>query len=504
MKFFSKISRFFLISLVPAALLLSACNTPEPVPTATSTPEQTATPIPPTRTPTPTPTATATPLPEYLDIKPEELEGTKLMLRFSLYGEAKTVLEELVQRFSEENSYGITVQTIAESSMDELGKEIRQENNISDLIIANTAWLRSLSADGIQMMDLSEFLNTPGLAFDAENTSNLMPVMMETEEQDGSIYALPLWAEPAFLFYNKTWGIELGYSDSPTDLASFAMQACEAGKANYSEKDYGKHGTGGWIISSAPEDVMSWLLVFAKNNESPVAMLQDEEGNAFQEMAAWLRNLYDNGCAWTSRLTEPYDYFADRYALFYSGTYSDAERQLNAFAQSDEHPYDNWDLLVYPVRSADSDPRIYGDVVSIAIPEGLTAKETNAAWQFIRWLYSETNAAELALAANGWPVQDSEPITKLYRGSGKDKLYQTLSYRQYLVNPEADANWLTDQRILSDGFAYVFNPSAKPEDIPEIWGQIGGLIAEINSVNNLPETIISEESNQKGVNDETL
>ena len=100
-------------------------------------------------------------------------------------------------------------------------------------------------------------------------------------------------------------------------------------------------------------------------------------------------------------------------------------------------------------------------------------------------------------------MQDSDEITRLYRNSGEDKLYQTLSYRQYQVNSEADENRITDLLILSDGFAYVFNPSAKPESIPDIWEQIGSAIAEVNGVNQLSEAPVSENSNQTGVNDET-
>jgi ABC-type glycerol-3-phosphate transport system substrate-binding protein len=251
--------------------------------------------------------------------------------------------------------------------------------------------------------------------------------------------------------------------------------------------------------------VISWLLVFTRSGETPGDLLQRSEGDVFTEMAAWLRNLYDNGCAWTSRVKEPYDYFADRFALFYSGTYFDAERQFNAFSQSENHGMDNWDLVMYPTRSTGNqiNPRVYADSVSISILSDTNAKEASAAWHFIRWLYAENHDAELSLSALGWPVQDNDAVTKLYRNSGEDKLYQTLSYRQYLIKSEADENWLTDQRILSDGFAYIFNPSAKPENIPEIWEQIGALITEVESVNHLSEEQLSESTIQKGVNNET-
>ena len=330
-----------------------------------------------------------------------------------------------------------------------------------------------------------------------------MPVMLQTENLDGKYYALPLWTEPAFLFYNKTWAIELGFPDTPTNLAEFAEQACAAGKASYAEKDEKKHGTGGWIISSDPEDVMSWLLIFAGAGQTPGGILRSENGDVFSDTAAWLRNLYDNGCAWISRVKEPYDYFANRYALFYSGTYADAERQYNAFEQSSEHGFDNWDLIVYPGRTAGkkSDPRIYGNIVSAALLNG-SSEAMNASWHFLRWLYADQHAAELALSAGGWPVQDNDAVTKMYRNSGQDKLYQTLSHRQYLVNNDADENWLTDQLILSDGFAYIFNPSVNAEGIAGIWDQIGSSIAEVSAVSSTIEIDKEETIIIPGGNDE--
>lgn len=492
--------RFVLIdSIILAVLLICSCNVPSPIPTETQTPDWTSTPIPPSATPTQRPTATATPVPEYLTVPSEDLAGTKLILRGSLYGAEQKKLDELVITFNKENEEGVTVQPIYAENMDELGSITSKDSpSKTDLIIADSAWLRRQNAYGKPLMDLSAFMNMPETALDGDDITPLMDVMLDTENQNEAYYALPLWADPAFLFYNKTWAIELGYSDSPSGLASFAEQACAAGKANYTEKDDSKHGTGGWIVSSAPKDVLSWMLIFTQKGENPGELIRSQNGDVFIDTASWLRNLFDNGCAWNSRVKEPYDYFANRYALFYSGTYSDAKRQYNAFEQSEAHGFDNWDLIVYPPRESGEkqNPRIAADMVSIAVPESEDAKKVNAAWHFIRWLYQGEHAAELALAAIGWPVQDSDEITALYRKSGEDKLYQTLSYRQYLVSNDADENWLTDQLILADGFNYIFNPSAKPENIPEIWEQIGDIIAEINEVNNLSSQAGTENPNK--------
>lgn len=467
--------------LLPAVMLCS-CSLPGALPTGTPVPDSTATPVRPTERPTMTPTATATPLPDYLSVEPGALEGAEVTLRYSLDGRAKDKLEELANRFNEENEAGIRIKCVPAYSMDELSAFLTADGS-ADIIIADSAWLRS-HGTGI-WTDLSGFMDSESLSLTANNIEPIMPVMLKQENQNGAYYALPLWAEPAFLFYNKTWAIELGFEDTPTDLAAFAEQACAAAKASYNEKDEGRHGTGGWIVSSDRSDVMSWLMTFAAPGQTPSEILHSDTGDTFADAAAWLRNLFDNGCAWNSRVKEPYDYFANRYALFYSGTYADAERQYNAFGQSAEHIYDNWDLIVYPARSVgkQTDPRIYADTVSAALLQG-KAETMNAAWHFLRWLYADEHAAELALSAGGWPVQDNDAVTKMYRNSGEDKLYQTLSYRQYLVNNDADGNWLTDQLILADGFAYIFNPSVKAEDIAGIWEQIGSAISEVSSISN--------------------
>lgn len=502
MRLFFKVLRIPLVLLVILPAFLSGCNVPEAVPAATSTPESTPVTPQPTATKTPLPTPTATPVPAYISMEPSEYEGTTLVLRYSLDGSVRDRLQELVSQFNEENTDGLKIVTEPAASREAFLADASACKQ-GQLLIAESDYLRSISANGPELTDLSDFMNDPTLTLGGEGIQPVMQVMLEQEDRSGSYFALPLWTEPAFLFYNKTWAQELGYPDTPQDMAAFAEQACAAGRANYADKDDARHGTGGWIISADTEDTVSWLLAFAGEGQTVSDLMADTEGHVFTDAAAWLRNLYDNGCAWTSRVKEPYDYFANRYALFYSGTYSDAERQFNAFGQSESFGFDNWDLIAYPGRAGGrkTDPRIFGTTVSIAVP-AQDPKEIRAAWQFIRWLYGDTRAASLALAAGGWPVQDDDAVTRLYRNSGEDKLYQSLSWRQYLVPNRSDGNWLSDRLILSDGFAYIFNPAATADSIPLIWEQIGEAIAETNSVTSASGRSQPENTSETGGKDE--
>ena len=230
MKLFSGSFSFTLILLLITAVL-SSCSLPEAIPTASPTPEQTATPILPTATATPSPTPTETPLPEYLSVEPDSLNGQTITLRYSLDGKTRDTLAELTSRFNKENSFGITILAVPAYSMDELSAYLSEENTEeTNLVIADSAWLRSQSHSKTTFADLSSFLTDPELALESDSITPIMPVMLAQENQEGNYFAIPLWAEPAFLFYNKTWAIELGFEDTPADLAAFAEQACAAGK----------------------------------------------------------------------------------------------------------------------------------------------------------------------------------------------------------------------------------------------------------------------------------
>lgn len=477
---------FFFLGL---CLVLCSCSLPAnptitPIPSETSTPTQ----ITPTLTPTITPTATATELPPYLSVDPADLKGVKVVLWHTLRDEPKKLLDEQIQKFNSQNSYGITV--LSEFDLSESDQDIHVSDGLSDgelpnLLIAQNSWLRQWEAEGLKTVDLAGYMQHPQSGFDALKITPIIEPMLAQETVDGKLLALPLWHEPALLFYNKTWAQVLGFPETPDSFAEFAEQVCAASKAVDSDDDSENNGTGGWIIQSDVPAVTSWLLNFGAQADSMSAFWdQDSEGD-FVKTSQWLRELYDKGCIWNSRLKEPYEYFAKRYALFYSGTYADAQRQVIAFSDSEAYAMDNWDIVPYPRKTKDGkavDPKVYTLAVSAAIPSG-DIQTQYAAWLFLSFLMQDERAAELALRANSWPVQDSPEITRLYQNSGKDKLLQTLSWREEVMPFPVNGEWNTDSLVLSDGFANVFSLTTKMEDIPGIWKQIGESIAEIKTIN---------------------
>lgn len=452
-------------------MLLSACNVPDPIPTATPTPLESPTPSLPSATPTPEPTATNTPLPAYLDIDETALGQTTVLLRNFLIGNPREILLQLAKRFNAENPYGITVN--ADSSLTE--ETFLSDSKRTGLVIASRDRLQQWQEQGLTAADLTAYAESEQVGL-----QNAAPFVDTIQRAD---WELPLWYDPAFLFYNRTWAQELGFTEDPYSFAEFAKQASAAQKFNFADKELDKHGTGGWIIPDDPTAVMSLLINFGAFDGTLEEFRNQGEDSIFTKCGEWARSLYDDGGIWASRLSEPYDYFADRYALFYSGTYSDVERQLNAMENSD-HADDNWDLIPYPRKTDNgslNEARIFGRMTSAMIPE--TDAETQyAAWLFLRWLYETDGAAELAVAADAWPVQDDAAVTKIVQNSGKDKLFVSLDWRKNISPVQTDSAWQRESAVLADGFGFIFNPSALPENIPLIWEQIRETNAELTEI----------------------
>ena len=83
------------------------------------------------------------------------------------------------------------------------------------------------------------------------------------------------------------------------------------------------NGTGGWVYTYEPNSFFSWLKAFSvgagSNFENPINLGSIEN----IESGTYLYDLFLDNCAWIGRQQQPYEYFANRQALAYSGKMED-------------------------------------------------------------------------------------------------------------------------------------------------------------------------------------
>ena len=484
----SQAKKILLTAVTALMLFISGCNTPKTkaLSTPSSPASSSSTPIPETLTPTITQTPTETPMPYYLSVKPEDIKGMKIVIWHAQRDEVKSAIDELIKNFNENNEYGLTVNAKTFLSENDIYESLLEagQNEMPDLVIAESPIIHSIEGQTPIFVNLSNYMDSPNWGFAKQGITSIIPQMLNQEKMENKLIALPLWHEPSFLFYNKSWAEILGFQNSPTSLSDFETQACAAFQASYTDEDKDNDGTGGWSISDSPDNAMSWLVNFSDSDQDYADFPNDSDKEAFTELASQLRDIFDKGCIWQSRLTEPYDYFANRYALFYSGTFSDIQKQRAAFSSSKDFSYDNWELIPFPRISENGtfrDPVIYskGEIAAILTS---SAEKQYADWIFLSSLIKDEQDMNLALTANGWPVQNSDEIKTFYKENANSKIYQSLKWQDYILSQPLDSDWFETRLVLADGFSHIFNASISKDQIPMIWQQIEETVQEIKNI----------------------
>ncbi len=438
--------------LLPLVVSLSGClrlpRHPDELPATETAPavKDAATTLLSTRTPAPAYTPTVTPLPHYMTIQPEDLVGLNLVVWHAQRDAVRETLEEFTAQFNEENPYGLTVSLHADVSEDEMDAGLLAQpanSHFPQIIIAESPRLKKWQSQDLPMVMLKNYMDHPRWGFAAQQIEPVLSSMLAQEFWQGNLTTLPLWHNPDLLVYNNAFGQILGFREAPESLEALETQICAAWKFIREDDDPSNDGTGGWILNRSAGSLISWLL--SRNGEQLDLSVFPEGafGEQFVETLSWLRGLFDQGCVWQSRLSDPYDYFSGHSALVYSGSFADIKAQRNSFSREEQNKLDDWMLIPYPAaeeEGASTRPLVFSNAVSAGIFTG-SAEEQMASWVFLSWLMGEERAASLALKADAWPVQESDKVDLLFKMEGDPKIYPTLKWRANIFSGGLPAAW---------------------------------------------------------------
>ncbi len=465
-------------------LSVSSCTLPmEPTasPTALSA---TDTPIAATATrhatSTPTGTATPTALPYHLDIDTGSLRGYTLLLWHAQQSVVNDLLETLAADFNQRNEFGIQVELVQFGSDASLVQNLREKKidiPTPQMVLLDSVQNRKLGQE-VQMTPLRGYYEHPLWGLEAQQITPITPQWLKDFERTNRLDALPLWEFPALLFYNDTFGRQLGFDSPPQTREELVNQMCAAAVAINNDDSADNNGTGGWIISGSADAFLSWIASRADLASAAADATLKQFGEQFAETLTWLQELKNQGCIWPSRLPDPYDYFASHQALVYSGTLADIKNQALAFSHNQANSADDWSLIPYPAISGSS--QVLTNGVELSILMG-TAEEQFASWLFLSWLLKGDNALRLAVAADGWPVQSDVTLDKAYREMTATQNYAALQYRNIGLPAPYPENWQVLKEVLSDGIGYFFSAYSKVTESDLIWEQIQETVNEIIS-----------------------
>ncbi len=424
----------------------------------------------------PTPTATPHPL---LTVEPSQLENTKLYFWHPWSGQLAQKLDTIVNEFNQSNLWGIQVYTFAmggNNTLIDRFEQSMQNGETPNVILAPSELLLLWQKQYQAFTPVNTYLQDSQWGLTAQERADIPPLYWQQDSLAGEQVSIPATRDLHVLLYNQSWANELGFFSAPQSWNGFTRQICAAAEERKAIDE-----TGGWIIDTDPLTTLSWVLT-----RNPPALYNAETdqyrfNNAqARETFSALRGLLDDGCAWNSRLPKPYDYFANRQTLLYSGSLQDILLQSQAMKKAQNT--DEWDILPFPVD--DGKPVVLMNGNSYAVRQ-TTPAEQLASWIFIRWLILPRHQVKLTEASGLLPVSASAFET-LQDFRAAHPQWDTAVGLIPLATPAPQSgSWSIAQTILEDAAWQTYQTFTKPEDIPTILQELDELIPEVLSMNGL-------------------
>jgi multiple sugar transport system substrate-binding protein len=461
---------WFTCALLVMVILTSCAPTVTPkaeIPTASAV-------VSPTRPPTATviPENTSTPTPILgLEIDPEDLGGIVVRFAHPWIGETAQQLEDIARKFSQTNPWEIQVEVLphgGETALVDALQAHQVAGEVPGLIAAHPYLLSGLTGE-IDLVDLDEFFDDPEWGFTPDEQADIFPVYMTPFSHDGQIWGLPFTPQAAVLFYNRTWGEALGFSEPPTNLDTFRVQTCDAAFANWRDDNPDTDGTGGWMINLDPTVLASWYYAF--DGVIPGDDIPSFNHDIGQETFSYLWDIKIQGCSWFARQPDPYWYFGNRYALLVAAKTEQIPIQaswMDVIGSEDE-----WDVIGFPGVTGES---IVVDGPGLLVTAG-SPEEQLAAWLFAKHLLEPEVQAALVRSLFTLPVRASA----MNLLTDFEAEYPQWAQTAALVDsasalPISDA-WGVAQWVLQDAAFRILQ--AESADVPGLIEQLDAMIIDL-------------------------
>jgi len=410
----------------------------------------------------------------YMEIDERSLKGITLDFVHPWSGVTANTIQALVNEFNKTNEWGINV-VVRSSGGNEILFEQLHENLGSDSmpnIVAINPYLAHRLEDDLYWLDITEYLHDEQWGIAQDKLDDIPEVFLNQSRVGSSLMGLPIGISASALYYNQTWAKELGFSNPPTTPAELQQQVCAAAQTKMTDNDISNNGTGGMWINSSPGSVISWYSAFdgAIPDGSYVAQFNDQ---AAVDSFTFIKELFDQSCAWIGRQPTPYDYFATRFTLVYPGNLEDINLQTTAFLSSGSQ--DEWILIPYPTRDGKGTYLVDGSTLLIRVA---TPETQLASWLFVRWLSSSPAQQVFSHASYYWPLQLSL-VTRMDDLLADLPQFDDLALlsNKAIAAPFYPA-WAMDRMVLQDAFWQFL--TGYQQNLPDVLTLLDATIAELS------------------------
>ncbi|TFH34378.1 MAG: extracellular solute-binding protein [Anaerolineales bacterium] len=380
----------------------------------------------------------------------------------------------LIDEFNTTNEYGITVEGVDQGRYSDLEDAMNaaiQSGDVPNILVGYTNALDTWYSVDV-MADINTFIDDPYYGLTAEEVADFYPgTWANGINADGARVGFPHGQSANVVFYNVTWAKELGFDSAPATAEEFRAQACAATEANASDDDPDNDGTGGYVLYTGASDIAAWIFAFGGNVYDQAGTGYDFETPAVEEVAGFLKGLWDDGCAFATE-SYPNPEFATRKALFTLSSTAGLPYQASAFEAEGAYSEDEWTFIAFPGPAG-------GTVNGYAQNTGIvrsTPEQEMASWLFIKWFTSPETLAKWIEASGYHPVRGAVvPLLGDYIAANP-RWATGIDLVPLGVAEPGWSSWGTVRRDVQDTFAAILQ--GDPADIPALLADLNAAAAE--------------------------
>jgi ABC-type glycerol-3-phosphate transport system substrate-binding protein len=458
-------------SLTPSSTPSTPAGTSAGTPTRTPRPARTSTFTPAAQPFTPTPAVT---------LPAADLQNITIQFWHPLMGESQVFLDLITREFNQTNLWGITVENTPLSGFGELNDALQtaaQSKSLPDVWPMLTYQASELGLTSY-LLDLIPYLADPRYGLTPREQADFLPALWNQDllpdPQSPALarrVGIPWYRDGVMFLYNLTWARQLGFSTPPDSPDEFRAQACAAARSARTDSDRQNDGTGGWLLSGDPGELVGWVAAFGGEIYQPALQAYTFETPGSQQAAEFIHALAVQQCAWLAPDELLPTAFDQRRALFTAVSLSQLAGLESDFTSSDQ-----WTVLPFPSLRAAPAVVSYGPSLMIAAS---TPQRQLAAWLFVRWLVSGENQARWAQFNHVFPTRQGALLNGNAVALPDQAWRQSMQFYPNLRAEPNHASWEMVRWSLQDALNQLFAPGLQAEQIPTLLKNLDDLADEI-------------------------
>ena len=411
-----------------------------------------------------------------------EVDGTTISFWHSMGGVNGQAIDTLVQKFNDENEYGITVEAEYQGSYDDALNKLK------------SAQIGNMGADLVQVYEIgTRFMIESGwivpmqsmVNVDEYDTSVLEPNLAAYYTINDMLYSMPFNSSTPLMYYNKDMFDAAGITEIPDSLEAIA----EVGDKllDGGAQEVMSLGIYGWFFE---QFIGKQGLEYANNGngrtEAATAVAFDENGAAANILTEW-KNLYDLGYApnvgkgGDAGLA---DFSAGKSAITLGSTAS-----LKQILQDVDGKFEVGTAYFPKVKSTDEGGVSIGGASLWALDNN-DPKKLRATWEFVKFLISPESQAFWNAETGYFPVNVDAHDEDVFKENiakypqfetAIDQLHDSApQYAGALLSVFSEARAIVESEIES----MLNGNETVDEAVDSMASQINSAIEEYNLVNN--------------------